>query len=265
MVSEEIMGERGRPDDLPAPTPGKEESAVLSIQGRLTEWHAMNPQDRQRHWQGLVDWVIWLYDTYELGREYRLPKCWPHHPGLVQELWALKCWREALYTTNAQEGVTNGRRAGALASHACGWHNELRSLATQITFYAPKCLTGHKRTRLTDDYGDDDLQAAWSAVDPLGDIPAPRPAPITETELSEHAMRARLEAGAAEPHPAGLLGTVASHGHWWICDLDHGTWQRVDDHRLAEQLDLLAENHDEPDAAEDLSNTQNDGTSPDHP
>jgi hypothetical protein len=268
-VSNEFMDGRGRPDDAPAPGPdgeeARQESAVLSIQGRLTEWHAMSPEDRQRHWGDLVDWVIWLYDTYELGREYRLPKCWPEHPGLVQELWSLKCWREALYTVKAAEGVTNGRRAGSLALHTRGWHNELRSLAAQIKFYAPKCLTGHKRTTLAEDYPEDDLRTKWAAIDPLGGVQAPDPVSEPVADLDEREMRRRIVGGTAEPHPAGLLNVVTSHGHWWIGDLDEGTWQRVDDERIVEQLDLLAEGYGDetdPSATDDLSNTQIDGGGP---
>jgi hypothetical protein len=268
VVTNEFTGERPRPDDAPAPAPEgeeqKQESAILSVQGRLTEWHAMTPDDRLRHWGDLVDWVIWLYDTYELGREYRLPKCWPQHPGLVQELWALKCWREALYTDKSAEGVTNGRRAGALASHAISWHNELRSLAAQIKFYTPKCLTGHKRSTLAEDYPDDDLRAAWTQADPLGGVRAPNPAAQPVAVLDERDMRRRLAAGTAEPHPAGLLSVVTSHGHWWIGDLETGTWQRADDERISEQLDLLADGYDESaPGLDDLSNTQIDGSGPD--
>lgn len=265
------MDERGRPDDAPSPDAQgderKQESAVLSIQGRLTEWHAMSPKDRERHWADLVDWVVWLYDTYELGREYRLPKCWPEHPGLVQELWSLKCWREALYTADPAEGVTNGRRAGSLALYSRGWHNELRSLAAQIKFYTPKCLTGHKRSTLAEDYPDDDLRAKWAAVDPLGGVQVPDPAPEPVFELNERDMRRRIAGGEAEAHPAGLPSVVASRGHWWIGDLETGMWRRVDDERIVEQLDLLAEDFEdeeaEPSAPQDLSNTQIGGDSPD--
>ncbi len=268
------MGERGRPDDAPAPTgagggSGKQESAILSIQGRLTEWHAMDPAMREREWKRLVEWVVWLFDTYEFGREYRLPKCWPDHPGLVQELWVLKCWREALYTTDTKAGVTNGQRAGALAQHARAWHNELRAFVAQIKYYAPKCLTGHTRSELTEVWGDEDVIARWLDADPLGGVAAPNAAAVGDDErggpeavLGEPTMRARLAGGTAEPHPAGLLGTIASFGHWWICDLDNGTWQRVDDARLVEQLDLLAEGYDDEDDTgdqENLSYMQNSG------
>ncbi|WP_155829853.1 hypothetical protein [Glycomyces tenuis] len=122
-------------------------------------------------------------------------------------------------------------------------------------------------------WGDDDVVARWLDADPLGGIEAPKPSPNQDADstspaavLGEHAMRSRLANGTAETHPAGLLGTVTSFGHWWICDLDTGTWQRVNDARLAEQLDLLTEGYDDQDEtteAEDLSYVQNRGREPD--
>jgi hypothetical protein len=106
-------------------TPSKDEggsqgsgSGVLAIKGRLIEWLAMTDQQRTTSWAGLVEWVAWLHDRYELSIQSRLPECWPHHPGIIEELWALKMWREALYTTDTETGVLTGHEAGGLAQHA---------------------------------------------------------------------------------------------------------------------------------------------------
>jgi len=41
----------------------------------ISEWHAMDPAQRQAAWPQLVSWVIWLHDRYELSVETRLPRC----------------------------------------------------------------------------------------------------------------------------------------------------------------------------------------------
>src|SRR5258708_613159 len=64
----------------------------------LVEWHDMTPGRQQAAWAELRAWVAWLYDRYELGTEDRLPRCWPRHPGLVEELWALRAWRLEVYS-----------------------------------------------------------------------------------------------------------------------------------------------------------------------
>jgi hypothetical protein len=261
-------GERERPDDAPGPTVEAEDTAedlgdgrprkrqaVMSIQGRLTEWHALDPETRERLWSDLVEWVAWLHDTYELGRESRLPECWPDHPGLVQELWALKCWREALYTTSAEDGVTTGEQAGSLAQHVRMWHNDMRMFVSEVRFYAPKCMSSHSRGPVVDNLPDN-LRAIWHRADPLGGIPGPKKTDLpadTDPEatvssesgvgatLYEGVISSALHAGQAIPHPAGLPGAVLMHEHWWVSDLESETWERVDDPRLAAQLHALAQ------------------------
>src|ERR1700678_3838134 len=64
----------------------------------LLEWHDMSAGERYVTWAGLRAWVTWLHDRYELATEERLPRCWPLHPGLVEELQALRAWREEIYS-----------------------------------------------------------------------------------------------------------------------------------------------------------------------
>jgi hypothetical protein len=64
----------------------------------LAEWHDMTPGQQQAACAELRAWVAWLHDRYELGTEDRLPRCWARHPGLVEELWALRAWRLEVYS-----------------------------------------------------------------------------------------------------------------------------------------------------------------------
>ena len=78
--------------------------------------------------------MTWLHDRYELGVEERLPHCWAQHPGLIEELWALKAWREEIY---------DAARPSAQAARY--WHAELRqTMHAAITFYAAGCRAGHR-------------------------------------------------------------------------------------------------------------------------
>src|SRR3954451_1713060 len=86
--------DRRRPGRARRPTRA---SGMGENRNRLSEWHRMSPAERRSAWAALVDWVIWLHDRYELGIEERLPGCWAEHPGLIEELWALKTWREEIY------------------------------------------------------------------------------------------------------------------------------------------------------------------------
>jgi hypothetical protein len=88
----------------------------------LAEWHDMTPGQQQVAWAELRAWVAWLYDRYELGTEDRLPRCWPRHPGLVEELWALRAWRLEVYS--------GGQPSGQAARY---WHTELRQPLSRCT------------------------------------------------------------------------------------------------------------------------------------
>ena len=98
------------------------------------EWHDMAPGQQQVAWAELRAWVAWLYDRYELGTEDRLPRCWPRHPGLVEELWALRAWRLEVYS--------GGHPSGRAARY---WHTELRQLVqAAVPMNAAGWRTGHR-------------------------------------------------------------------------------------------------------------------------
>lgn len=127
---------RGRRADG-APTTGTNSAATeASPRTRLVEWHTMTGPQRIAAWGGLCDWVTWLHDRYELAVESRLPQCWAEHPGLIEELWALKVWREEVY------GGAPDQQVGQAARY---WHVELRTVvANATTVYATACRTGHR-------------------------------------------------------------------------------------------------------------------------
>jgi hypothetical protein len=109
------------------------EAGVLSRP--LVEWHELSPGELVAEWAGLWAWVAWLEGRYELSVEERLPRCWARHPGLVEELWALKAWREEIYGSG-QPGMGQAARY---------WHVELRQVVQAATsMYAAGCRTGHR-------------------------------------------------------------------------------------------------------------------------
>jgi hypothetical protein len=226
----------GRGDTIPAatrmvPATTGRESATNQHSG-LREWHAMSPTQRQTAWVELVEWVIWLHDRYELATEHRIPHCWTQHPGLIEELWALKCWREQIYTAEQPS-----------AQAARYWHAELRQVIQAAgTFYAKGCRSGHKPpTQLA--IADPALQRRWLAADPLTGVP---PKLLTVTEpiaadaivMSDPHMRAAITAGLARPLGAQIGDYQHYQGHWWhLVDGAEGTWEQITDPVFAKELD----------------------------
>lgn len=61
-------------------------------------------------WRELADWVDWLQSCYQPQGEYRVPPCWPWHPGAAEELAGLYAsWKTAMRT--AEESQDNGDQA----------------------------------------------------------------------------------------------------------------------------------------------------------
>lgn len=188
---------RGRP--MPEDTPVK----------ALAEWHEMTPGQQLAAWAGLRAWVTWLHDRYELSADDRLPRCWPDHPGLVEELYALKAWREEIYTAAQPSGQA-----------ARYWHSELRQvLHAATTVYAAGCRTGHRAAPAA--VGTDTaLQARWAQVSPLTAIPATDLAAgharIAGTGWADHtAMAQALDTGGAYPIPELIPDGIADADAVW--------------------------------------------------
>ena len=188
------------PSAASSPDPGPQ------APGRVTEWHDMTPGQEPACWADLRAWVTWLYDRYELSVEDRLPRCWARHPGLVEELYALKAWRQEIYTGTQPSGQA-----------ARYWHAELRQvLHAAATQYALGCRTGHRgNPRLTAD--DQALQREWAAADPLAGVPgidlAAGTARRTGTIASTADIAAALDDGTAVAAP-GIRDTLYCQGRW---------------------------------------------------
>jgi hypothetical protein len=172
----------------------------------LVEWHDMTPGEETAAWAELRAWVAWLHDRYELSVEDRLPRCWPRHPGLIEELSALKAWREEIYR--------GGQQSGQAARY---WHAELRQvLHAAATQYALGCRTGHRgAVRLSVD--DPALLADWAAAHPLTGIPgidlAAGAARRAGTLTTSSVLGAALDDGTAITVP-GVRDTIFCQGKW---------------------------------------------------
>ncbi len=198
---------------------------------RLAEWHLMSPGERHVAWAQLRAWVTWLYDRYELGTEDRLPRCWPQHPGLVEELWALKAWREEIYDAAQPSGQA-----------ARYWHAELRQVIhAATTFYAAGCRTGHRgASRLVAD--DHHLQQRWATASPLTGIPVARLASPHDGQpghwMTAAAMAEALDTGAAQPLSTAFPDHLRFAGTWWRPRADG--WVPITDSKLIARLDAGA-------------------------
>ena len=148
----------------PQPTAGAGPDDAAQAAQPAGEWHDKTPGEQAAAWAELRAWVAWLYDRYELSVEDRLPRCWARHPGLVEELGALKTWREEIYSGPQPSGQA-----------ARYWHAELRQVLHAATSqYALGCRTGHRGSvRLAAE--DPALLREWEAAHPLAGVPRDRP------------------------------------------------------------------------------------------
>jgi hypothetical protein len=92
--------------------------------------------------RALAEW-----HRYELGTEDRLPRCWPRHPGLVEELWALRAWRLEVYSGGQPSGqaarVRPTERTQRRIASAYGPRRVAHHLATPARWERP--LPGRER------------------------------------------------------------------------------------------------------------------------
>ncbi|MEY9846192.1 hypothetical protein ABH940_003277 [Streptacidiphilus sp. BW17] len=228
---------RGRRADG-APTSGTNSASTeASPRTRLVEWHSMTGPERIAAWGGLCDWVTWLHDRYELAVESRLPQCWAEHPGLIEELWALKVWREEIYGAGPEQQVGQAARY---------WHAELRTVvANATTVYATACRTGHRSPEFRA-AETPDLQERWTTADPWAGIPsrllaahadtaeAGSPDRLTAAQMDD--ARAR---GLAAPISPGIPEYVRFADAWWAVEIG-GAWLRIVTEELLERLDDAA-------------------------
>jgi hypothetical protein len=168
-------------------------------------------------WEVLREWATWLIGRYRLTLEDRLPACWPQHPELIEELWALRAWRLEAY----------GSEGGG--QFAVYWHQALIAFLTHVsTWWAGGCRAGHVSP---DTDISSDQTRAWAGADPLGGIPvATRPVasilanPATDTGvitmpqinvLASAQMQALTNAGLAHPQHETIVAFTYYDGSWW--------------------------------------------------
>lgn len=189
---------RPRAESAAAGSPDSTASAARPV----TEWHNMTPGEQTAAWAELRAWVTWLHDRYELSVEDRLPRCWARHPGLVEELCALKAWREEIYCGSQPSGQA-----------ARYWHAELRQvLHAAATQYALGCRTGHRASvRLAVE--DPVLLQEWAAAYPLAGVPGIDLAAGVGARTPAAAVAAALDNGSAVPVP-GIRDTLFCEGRW---------------------------------------------------
>lgn len=215
----------------------------------MIEWHAMSEPEYVLAWEQLRAWTAWLIGRYRLVLEDRLPACWPQHPELIEELWALRAWRAEAY---GPEGT---------GQSAVYWHQALITFLSHVSgWWAGGCRAGHTSP-------DTDLiserASAWAGADPLAGIPQPmrpnasiRTNPATDpgvttmpqlNVLTTRQMQALTDAGLAHPQHDTIVAFTYYDGSWWAYaskgsqnphsgDEDEGAgamWFRADDVDLA--------------------------------
>jgi hypothetical protein len=205
-------------DDLGAT--GRSGAATGGRNQGLPEWHTMTAAEQQVTWAELVAWVIWLHDRYELSIEEKLPVCWAQHPGLIEELRALKAWRQEIYVlTRTDAGQPPaGTAVGQAARY---WHGELRQvLHAATTQYAAGCRAAHRSAASLAD-SDPDLHAQWLKADPAAGIPATLPAFASPsdagagTTIGGRLLREALHRGDAQPLGDTVADYIHYDGTWW--------------------------------------------------
>jgi len=55
-------------------------------------WEGLDAKELEERWRDLAEWVSWFVTRYHLAQE--VPHCWYLHPGLVDELIALRHYHE---------------------------------------------------------------------------------------------------------------------------------------------------------------------------
>ena len=229
------------------PASGQDQPVSPNTPASLIEWYAMSEPEYVLAWQQLREWAAWLIGRYRLVLEDRLPACWPQHPELIEELWALRGWRAEAY---GSEGT---------GQSAVYWHQALVTFLGHVSgWWAGGCRAGHTNP-------DTDLTAeqtsTWAAADPLAGIPQlMRPTasiltnPTTDqgvitmpnvNVLTGQQMQALTAAGLAHPQHETIVAFTYYDGSWWAYgtatghdpsappDQDTGTWFRADDVDLA--------------------------------
>jgi len=174
-------------------------------------------------WAELSAWVIWLHDRYELSVEERLPHCWADHPGLIEELSALRAWRLEIWNSPQPSGQA-----------ARYWHAEMRqTIHAALTFYAAGCRAGHRDAQPADP----ELRRRWAAI-PAGLLGAPASRDGGHF-LTGTAMNTHVRTGRAATLSETITGYLRHDQSWW--GQARGGWQRITDPATTALLDHHAQ------------------------
>lgn len=168
----------------------------------LAEWHAMTEPEYTLAWEQLRDWTAWLIGRYRLVLEDRLPACWPQHPELIEELWALRAWRTEAY---GPEGT---------GQSAVYWHQALVAFLGHVSgWWAGGCRAGH--TNPNTDLCPEQVRR-WKGASPLAGIPRqPHPTSTELNIITAEQMRALTDAGLAHPQHETIAAFTYYNGSWW--------------------------------------------------
>ncbi|MFZ2176557.1 MAG: hypothetical protein WAW17_21460 [Rhodococcus sp. (in: high G+C Gram-positive bacteria)] len=158
-------------------------------------------------WVELIDWVEWLRERYDFGRE--IQPCWFQHPALVEELTAAMVAHRASYQ-ETKDPYHHGPAA---------WHYQvLRPMMARMTAitdfeqctpqacrFAPTPV--HTLSTLSE-FIAEDIAIRSEATNPLGAHPA--------GSMSLDEMIALIDTGAAEPEdPSDDFTAVTIAGVRW--------------------------------------------------
>jgi hypothetical protein len=217
-------GRRWRPPRQRGRTrPRRPAARPRDLERYLPDWDALDGQARDAAWDGLVAWVTWLHDRYELSVEERLPHCWADHPGLIEELSALRAWRLEIWNSPQPSGQA-----------ARYWHAEMRQTITAaLTFYAAGCRAGHRDAQRAST----ELRRRWAVV-PCG-LPGASGPGDGGRFLTGTAMTAHVRGGRATTLSETITGYLRHDQSWW--EPASGGWQRITDPATAALLDHHAE------------------------
>jgi hypothetical protein len=92
----------------------------------------------RKDWQALADWIDWLVLSYELQPSRTILPCWPAHPGVVEELAALRqAWLEA--ATRGRDRIPND----AMIFWHDRWLHPCTIRLREVSQYR-LCVDGHK-------------------------------------------------------------------------------------------------------------------------
>jgi hypothetical protein len=184
---------------------------------KLPEWHEMTEPEYVLAWAQLREWTAWLLSRYRLTLEDRLPQCWPQHPEVIEELWALCARRLEAYGPDGS------------GQSAVYWHQALVTFLTHVSsWWAGGCRAGHTSpdTSLHPEHA-----RAWASADPLAGVsaalrptssvltnPATEPGVITMPDLNvltAAQMQALTDAGLAHPQHETIVAFTYYDGSWW--------------------------------------------------